>query len=140
MSTTDDIKVLVALRMDQAYETLAVSRALLGNDEISGRAIVNRAYYAAFYCVLALLQTTGTTPRKHQGAIASFEIEFVKTDKMPKDMSRIIRDLFRMRMDDDYKILEPVGFDEARLAVEMSERFVGATKEFLTLNGWLEVK
>lgn len=140
MSTADDIKVLVALRMDQADETLAASRTLLDAKETSGRAIVNRAYYAAFYCVLALLQTAGTVPRKHQGAIASFEMEYVKTGKMPKETSRTIRDLFRMRMEDDYKVLGPVGMDEAKSAVAMSERFVDVTKEFLILNGWLEAR
>ena len=53
----------------------------------SGRSIVNRSYYAMFYCVLALLQTINKTPRKHQGAISFFDREFVHRRLLSKELS-----------------------------------------------------
>lgn len=57
----EHVKVLVTKRMQQATETLDDGKYLLaaGRGE---RTAVNRAYYAVFYAVLALLQTVGKTP------------------------------------------------------------------------------
>jgi uncharacterized protein (UPF0332 family) len=74
----EHIKVLVAKRMQQAAECLDDGRYLLSAGR-GARTAVNRAYYAAFYVVLALLQTIGKTPRKHKGALALFDTEFIKT-------------------------------------------------------------
>jgi uncharacterized protein (UPF0332 family) len=52
----EHIKVLVAKRMQQAAECLDDGRYLLSADR-GARTAINRAYYAAFYAVLALLQT-----------------------------------------------------------------------------------
>lgn len=71
----DHVKVLVSRRMEQATDCLEDGRFLLSAKR-GARTVVNRAYYAAFYAVLALLQTTGRTPRKHKFEIrhSKFEI------------------------------------------------------------------
>jgi uncharacterized protein (UPF0332 family) len=65
----EDIRQLIQGRIEQAVESLADAKTLLASGR-SGRAIVNRSYYAMFYCVLALLQTINRVPRKHKGAIS----------------------------------------------------------------------
>ena len=57
------VKILVAKRMQQATEALEDDRYLLAAG-CGARTAVNRAYYATFYAVLALLQTVGKTPRR----------------------------------------------------------------------------
>jgi len=52
------VRALVSRRMEQATECLEDGRYLLTANR-GARTVVNRAYYAAFYAVLALLQTTG---------------------------------------------------------------------------------
>ena len=51
----EHVRVLVARRMQQATEALEDGRYLLAAGR-GARTAVNRAYYAAFYAVLALLQ------------------------------------------------------------------------------------
>jgi hypothetical protein len=51
-------------------------KALLDNNLI--RPSVNRAYYAMFYAVLALLAQGKQENSKHSGAIALFDKDFVK--------------------------------------------------------------
>lgn len=80
----EDIRQLVRARMDQAAESLADAKALLTSGR-SGRSIVNRSYYCMFYCVLALLQTINRVPRKHQGAISLFDLEFVHKGCCPRN-------------------------------------------------------
>jgi len=51
--TTENLKALVAYRLEQARESLEASTTLLKQDIL--RSSVNRSYYAMFYGVLALL-------------------------------------------------------------------------------------
>ncbi|NLX12416.1 MAG: HEPN domain-containing protein [Phycisphaerales bacterium] len=137
MTEADDRRQLVKMRLEQARQTLKDGRSLLAADMLSTRSVVNRAYYAAFYAVMALLQTIGKVPRKHQGAISLFELEFVKTGELPKEMSKWLRTLFRMRMDDDYMVMEDVTVEEAEQALGTSERMIEAIGTYLVKTDWI---
>jgi len=50
--------------------------------------VINRAYYAMFYAVLALLQSIGKVAGKHTGAIGLFDTEFVLKGALSREMSR----------------------------------------------------
>jgi uncharacterized protein (UPF0332 family) len=103
----------------------------------SNRTIVNRAYYAAFYALLALLLTKNEKPRKHIGAISILDKEFVKSGLLGKEASNCIHELFDMRMEDDYVSYEPVSREEAEKAMSMSEKFVCVAREYLLREGYL---
>jgi uncharacterized protein (UPF0332 family) len=79
--------------MQQATEALEDGRYLLSAGR-GARTAVNRAYYAAFYAVLALLQTVGKTPRKHRGVLTLFNTQFVRTGLLPKMLSEELHRLF----------------------------------------------
>ncbi len=49
-----DLQTLFAYRLAEAEETLSDAHTMLENG-VSARSIVNRAYYAMFYSVIALL-------------------------------------------------------------------------------------
>ncbi len=72
----EDVGVLVGYRMGQARTALDDAQFLLDGGR-SPQSVINRAYYAMFYSVLALLQTIGKVPGKHTGAIGLFDTEFV---------------------------------------------------------------
>ena len=67
--------------MEQAHETLREAEILLNESALRGA--VNRAYYAMFYALLALLATKRLGTSKHSGALALFDREFVKTASSP---------------------------------------------------------
>ena len=73
---TENIQALVTYRLEQADESLEAARTLLDKKLI--RSSVNRAYYAMFYAVLALLARGKKETSKHSGAIALFDRDFVK--------------------------------------------------------------
>ena len=60
---TDDLGTLIAYRMEQAEDALRAADLLL--KERLWRDVVNRAYYGAFYTVLALLAMKGLGTSKH---------------------------------------------------------------------------
>ena len=132
----DHVKILVARRMDQARECLDDGSYLLAANR-GARTVVNRAYYAAFYTVLALLQTIGKAPRKHKGALTLFDSEFVKTGLIPREASEAIHQLFDARLEDDYQRIDPVQPEEAAELIGVAERFVQTVRDYLSRTGYL---
>lgn len=132
----EDIQQLVQGRIEQAVESLTDTKMLLSSGR-GGRSIVNRSYYATFYCVLALLQTINKTPRKYQGAISLFDREFIHAGLLPKELSFDLHRIFELRQVDDYKRIEPVSLNEAQDAIELAERFLTTVRQHLTADGYL---
>lgn len=126
----EEVRVLVQARIDQADQTLRDAR-LLFEQGGSARSVVNRAYYAAFYAVLALLQMLGKVPSKHSGAIALFDSAVVKPGTLDKESSRILHRLFEARQEDDYRSITDVSSDDALGALRNAEIFVQRVRQVL---------
>lgn len=77
---------LVKYRLEQAEESLQSAGLLFDNERY--RPAVNRAYYAMFYAVLALLVTKNNSISKHAGVISLFDREYVKTGIFDKSLSK----------------------------------------------------
>ena len=132
----EHVRVLMARRMQQATEALEDGRYLLAAGR-GARTAVNRAYYAAFYAVLALLQTLGKTPRRHRGVLALFDTECVRAGLLPKELSAALHQLFDARQEDDYRRLDPVLPEEATEFIAIAEQFVQAIRNYMLNAGYL---
>jgi uncharacterized protein (UPF0332 family) len=117
--------------MAQAEETIDEAERLFA-ERFSPRIIINRAYYAMFYAVLALFLKTGIQigSSKHKGVLTLFDKEFVKTGKIDKKFSAAIHETFDKRLAQDYRDLAPTDMDDARESVELSRAFVEAIKGY----------
>ncbi len=115
--------VLVNLRLRQAQETLRDARTLF---DAAGtpRSIVNRAYYAMFYAVLALLQSAGQVASKHAGVISIFDKEFVHTGVFPTEMSRSLHRAFDERHESDYETVKAASREDAAELLAEADEFV----------------
>jgi uncharacterized protein (UPF0332 family) len=124
-----DKETLFAYRLEQAEETLSEVERML-KDGYSARTVVNRAYYALFYSLLALFIKTGISIRtsKHSGIISVFDREFIKTEKLDKRYSRIIHNLFDDRQEGDYREFTSLSADKAAEHVALAREFVEAVK------------
>ncbi|MEW6327027.1 MAG: HEPN domain-containing protein [Thermodesulfobacteriota bacterium] len=80
-----DKEALFTYRLRQAEETLSDAQKML-HDNLSPRSIVNRAYYSAFYAVLAafLKSNINLKTSKHAGVISIFDREPVHTGRIDK--------------------------------------------------------
>jgi uncharacterized protein (UPF0332 family) len=125
----EDIKVLVAYRLEQADESLESAQILLDHDKY--RPSINRAYYAMFYAVLALLAISQQQTSKHSGAISLFNRNFVKTGIFDKDVSRWLQEAFDLRQEADYRELAKVSVDTAKETLEHAQTFVARVKDHL---------
>jgi uncharacterized protein (UPF0332 family) len=131
-----DKDVLFTYRLQEAEETLSEAARMLEAD-FSPRSIVNRAYYAMFYALLALLLKTGSPLKtsKHVGVISIFDKEFVKTGKIDKYFSTLIHDVFDLRQEGDYKDLVQLSREDAAQSVAQAREFIAMVKTHLGIIG-----
>lgn len=129
-----DKETLLAYRLREAEETLADARTILEAGG-SSRTVINRAYYAMFYGVLALFIQEGTDIRtsKHAGVIGLFDKEFVHPGKLPVECSRMLHRLFDARQESDYKEFVQFSAEEARRFSELAAAFVEVIKKYIAV-------
>ena len=124
-----DLVALLKYRMTQAHDTLQEAEILLEKHSLRGA--INRAYYAMFYALLALLATKRLGTSKHSGAIGLFDREFVKPGLFPKEMSKSLRIAFDRRQTGDYG--EIIEFDEeiAQETIDSAKSFISEIEKYL---------
>jgi uncharacterized protein (UPF0332 family) len=126
----DEQRALIRYRLELAAQTLEDARRLTDTGAVP-HSIVNRAYYAMFYSVLALANLKGFVPRKHYSAIAFFDREFVRTGIFSKDLSSSLHNVFDQRLDCDYADFADPTKEEAATALEHASLFVDSVTDYL---------
>jgi len=121
---------LVRLRLEQARSTLN-DADVLATGGGTPKSIINRAYYAMFYAVLALLQNIGKVAGKHTSAIGLFDTEFVLKGAFPREFSRDLHRAFDTRQVSDYQPVRPATSEEAEEYIAKAKRFVAAVEQHL---------
>ena len=123
---------MLAYRLKEAEETLADAKTLQENQG-SPRTIINRAYYAMFYAVLAVFVREETTVRssKHAGVIALFDKEMIHSGKLPVECSRMLHRMFDARQEADYKEFVSYTDAEAGKLYALAESFLERIRLFL---------
>ena len=125
-----DKEILIRYRMDQAHSALKEAVFLRERSDTTLGA-VNRAYYAMFYAVLALLQRIEKVPRKHSGAIALFDSEFVRKGVFPEALSTHLHRAFTFRQDSDYHAIKPVSLEDTDELIRNASSFVETIGAYL---------
>jgi len=120
---------LLCYRMEQAHETLREAEILLNESALRGS--VNRAYYAMFYALLALLATKQLGTSRHSGALALFDREFVKPGVFPRELSRSLHLAFDRRQRHDYGEMANVDRQVVEETLTDAKTFVTAIETYL---------
>ncbi len=131
----DQLTALLRYRMQQADETFHEAEILFNQSAYRGT--INRAYYAMFYSVLALLATRKLGTSKHSGVIGLFDREFVKTGLFPRELSRSLRLAFDLRQTHDYGELIEIDEQIARETLNEAKVFVSSLESYLRSTGHL---
>lgn len=97
-------------------------------------ALANRAYYAIFYCVSALLLTEGITTKKHEGARVKFHELFVKTGRFSREAGQILERNFAARQSADYDMEAELGEQEAIQLLNGARAFYSLTTAYFDRN------
>lgn len=126
---------LLCYRMGQARETLREAEILLGESALRGT--INRACYAMFYALLALLATRRLGTSKHSGALSLFDREFVKTGLFPRELSRALHLAFDRCQTHDYGEMVAITRQVAEETLADAQTFVAAIESHLRSVGHL---
>jgi len=126
----ENIASLINYRLTQAKESLEDANKL-AEHQGSPRSIVNRAYYAMFYAVLALLLTIGKGSSRHSGVISLFDLHFVKTGKFSKEHSKTLHYAFELRQQGDYGEMTEIEPEDAREILQSAGEFLDAVQTYL---------
>lgn len=121
-----------AYRIERAKEDLDAARLLYnaGNYRIAN----NRAYYAIFHAMRAVLVFDNFDSSKHSGIIAEFRRKYIKEGVFPAEVSKMIGSAFTIRNASDY--------DDMFLASkkETAEQIQNAEYIWKLLNNYVEHK
>ena len=126
----EELAEIIRHRLKQAQMALDDAKFLLDGHR-STQSIVNRAYYAMFYAVLALLQRIGRVPSRHAGVISLFDTEFVLKGVFPRELSRDFHRAFELRQVSDYKITADVSRERAEEMWQKAVHFVEVVRNHL---------
>jgi uncharacterized protein (UPF0332 family) len=130
-----DHETLFAYRLNEAEETIADARKMLESG-VSARSVVNRAYYAMFYGVLALLlhENIEHKTSKHAGIISIFDRSIVHPGKLGKEYSRMLHRIFDARQESDYKEFVKFTAADATEYVRVADEFLLGVKSVILQN------
>lgn len=93
---------------------------------------INRAYYAVFYAVTALLVERGLSFRKHAGVRAAVHRELVKKGILSIELGALYDRLFEDRQHGDYMVLTEFEADEVKEKIEGVAAFLKAIQALLS--------
>ena len=126
---SDDVRVIVRYRLEQADEALEAARLLLRAEML--RQSAGRAYYSMYYAVLALLAHRGLGTSKHSGALGLFDREFVKKGVFERNHSKNLHELFDLRQRADYREMYRVSHTRVESAIASAEKFISEVRKYL---------
>lgn len=92
---------LINYRLDKAYTTLKEAELMIAENLFNDG--VNRLYYSCFYAVIALLLTKDTHAKTHKGVRNLFQIHFIESGLLSRDLSKFYAELFNARQKSDYE-------------------------------------
>ncbi|MDW8290333.1 MAG: HEPN domain-containing protein [Armatimonadota bacterium] len=124
-------RTLIGYRMERARSTLQ-DALLLRAQGGSIWSVVNRAYYGMFYATLALLLHIGQSSSRHSGVIRLFDQHYIRTGKLPAEMSRWLHRAFELRQMGDYHETAELEEEQVQLLLQQAEQFIRLADEYLS--------
>ena len=121
----ETIESFAKYRLNKAKETLETARMIF-NDGKDFTSANNRAYYAIFYAIRAVLAIEEIDFKRHKDVLAYFNKEYVNKEKFPKKIGRKISQAQRVREDSDYD-------DDYEPSLEKTEQQINTAQELIDL-------
>ena len=128
----EDLRAVIDLslyRLVRAQEDLQTAKDLYNADNY--RVANNRAYYAIFHALRAVMALEQFDSKKHSGIISEFQRKFIKTGVFPKEMSKMISSAFVIRNASDYDDMFIANKDETAKQIEDAGFIILKVKEYL---------
>lgn len=113
------VKVLSKYRFERAKEMLDAAKQNRNINQY--RTSLNRSYYAVFHAMRAVNILNGYDSSKHSGVIAYFNKNFLKENKLDRNLYKIIKDSSYLRQKSDYDDFFVIGRQETERQLKNAE-------------------
>ena len=115
-------------RLRVAKEDLQAAYLLL--EANSYRGANNRAYYAIFHAVSAVLAMEGVAFKKHKDTLAYFNKNYVATEIFPRNLGRKIVKAEEIRHESDYDIFYIASKEITVEQIQTAEQLIELVEEY----------
>ena len=116
-------------RLERAKQEYGVSQLLYKENQLL--AANNRAYYAIFYAIRAVLALEKKDFKRHKDVIAYFNKEYVSTEIFPKRIGRKISQAKTIREDSDYDEEYEPSSETTALQIETAKELIELVEKYL---------
>ncbi len=116
--------------LQKALDCLSDTEYLLSDNRLE--AACNRAYYAIFDAIQAILVNENIATKSHQGVHTKFREMFLKTNILPPELNDILSDSFNMRQGSDYDSDFEISKEDVKRILDEATFFVNTVQTYLT--------
>jgi uncharacterized protein (UPF0332 family) len=122
MIKDEDRQSLINYRLEQAKDTVELSRFLIDSEKLV--VAVNRIYYGLYYAVTALAIKHRFETSKHLQLIGWFNKEFIASQKLDKKYGKILRIAYQNRTKGDYDAFVQFDAEEVEIMHLEVKKFI----------------
>lgn len=123
-------KDLAKYKLERAREEHQTAELLFANDKL--KAANNRAYYAIYFALTAVLCLEPIVFKRHKDTIAYFNQNYVHTEKFPKEIGKAISKAAKVRHASDYDDFYIASREEAEKQIQTAEKLIELVNEYIT--------
>ena len=124
-----EIITLSKYRLSQSKENLEEAKILLENKKYKGAN--NRAYYAIFHAIKAILSLEQTDFKKHSSVLAYFNKEYINKNIFSKEIGKRISRASFYREKSDYVDFYVVTKEESEEQIKTAETLIKEVEKFI---------
>lgn len=125
-------KNLAKYKIDRAVEEVDNANLLFENNRL--KAANNRAYYAIYYALTAVLCLEPIAFKKHKDTIAYFNKNYVHTEIFPRDIGREVAKAEKVRHASDYDEFYIASREEAQRQIDTAQKLIKLVREYVNKN------
>ncbi len=124
-----EVEVLARYRLEQSKENLEEAEALFQINKFKGSN--NRAYYAIFHAIKAILALDQTDFKKHSSVIAYFNKEYISKNIFPRELGKRVSEARFFREKSDYVDFYIVTKEEAQMQIETAKLMIETSEKYI---------
>ncbi len=125
----ENIESFALYRLEKAKETLKSAQILFEVKDYTGAN--NRAYYAIFYAIRAILALEETDFKRHKDVIAYFNQKYIKPEIFPRKLGSKISQAQRVREDSDYDDKYQISYEKTEQQIETAKEVIIEVEQFI---------
>lgn len=124
-----EILDLANYRLSQSKENIEEADMLFNANKFKGAS--NRAYYAIFHAIKAILALEQKDFKKHSSVIAYFNQEYISKNIFPRELGKDITNIRLYREKSDYLDFYIITKEDCKIQIEKAKNIVRAVEEYL---------